>query len=173
MVSLSVDVHRIHKTDDAGQEKVYEEFVGTLGNAGQMDYPVPKNHVSQWTIEIYPEHSEEPKIDQLGPNIVLVGTGDNFAPNYFARAFDGSRDDNHPAPGKELYDWDPVLCRLTWYKDPSPATGAGLEEGIATIPTDNVACFLSYAKYDAIFDAKHGLSPLSLSQFKSGIAINN
>ncbi len=96
---------------------------------------------------------------------ILVGTGDNFAPNYYARVFfRESADDNirpdtsvpvHPL-AKDLYHWNGK--EWLWYRDTpklSPSTLAQLRMGTATIPTDNVGCFLSYVHYDAVVPGKH------------------
>jgi len=85
---------------------------------------------------------------------VLVGTGDNFAPNYYSRVFSGTW-----PPGKELYDWDPFAH--TWVSatgsknNLSPAASGLLQQGRGVIPTDNVGCFLAYAHYDAVVPGKH------------------
>lgn len=81
---------------------------------------------------------------------ILVGTGDNFAPNYYSRVLEGRRD--RP---KELYDWDAGQGAWTPYASPSSQTASSLEQGIGTIPTDNVGCFLSYVNYDALVPGKH------------------
>ena len=95
------------------------------------------------------------RVENRDRGTVLVGTGDNFAPNYYARAFAGPADKDHPVLGKELYDWDSDAKGWAWYDHPSPGTSASLEEGTGTIPTDNVGCFLSYVKYDALVPGKH------------------
>jgi hypothetical protein len=85
---------------------------------------------------------------------VLVGTGDNFAPNYYSRVFSGTW-----PPGKELYDWD--VFAHTWISatasnnNLAPDATDLLQQGKGVIPTDNVACFLAYAHYDAVVPGKH------------------
>ena len=89
---------------------------------------------------------------------VLVGTGDNFAPQLEARVFsDVTATGNQYAIGnKELYlgsntGW-------TFYKADTPASELlrdRIAQGHGVIPNDNVACFLRRAKYAAIVPGKH------------------
>ena len=87
------------------------------------------------------------------PDTLLLGTGDNFSPNYYSRVF-ASETQPDPAspPQKELYVWG----RGKWWPyDKVPSDIAANERrGNGTIPTDNVACFLSYVHYDAIVPGK-------------------
>jgi hypothetical protein len=111
---------------------------------------------------------------------VLVGTGDNFAPNYYSRVLKDEQQTavTHP-PGKELYQWDGT--QWLWYEDVnshSPATNADLQLGKSTIPADNVGCFLSYVHYDALVPGKHdfyyGPERLrQLARFMAGISNEN
>lgn len=97
------------------------------------------------------------KYRQRSLDTLLVGTGDNFAPNYYSRVLYGAtNDDGSSPPAKELYSWEGK--NWLWYEDirrKSPDTHAQLQQGISTIPTDNVGCFLSYVHYDAIVPGKH------------------
>jgi hypothetical protein len=90
-------------------------------------------------------------------NTLLVGTGDNFAPNYYSRVLHGAPrvapDGTLRAPGKELYQWDEE--KWTWYQHVDDFTNAKLQLGVSTLPTDNVGCFLSYVGYDALVPGKH------------------
>jgi hypothetical protein len=88
---------------------------------------------------------------------VLVGTGDNFAPNYYSRIFFPTLPHFENRPGKELYEWD--LTARAWkpydQNTLSPTSNLLFQQGKGVIPTDNVACFLAYAHYDAIVPGKH------------------
>ncbi len=99
---------------------------------------------------------------------VRVGMGDNFAPNYYSRAFSpvptdplSSRRKGDPKPaGKDMYYWDtePGADPKTrsWKSNPRALSNEkDIREGHGTIPTDNVACFLYYAHYHAIVPSKH------------------
>ena len=86
---------------------------------------------------------------------VLVGTGDNFAPELEARVFDVKSSDSkkYEVANKELYlgsknDWD-------FYKTASDTLRNRIAAGYGEIPNDNVACFLRRAKYTAIVPGKH------------------
>ena len=94
---------------------------------------------------------------------ILVGTGDNFAPELEARVFDDPPQAPPPVPAgtykvgnKELYfgssdDWFS-------YKDESTNAKQNRDRitaGYGVIPNDNVACFLRRAKYAAIVPGKH------------------
>lgn len=88
---------------------------------------------------------------------VLVGTGDNFAPQLEARVFsDVPSTGGYAAGNKELY----LGSNVRWvpYKEDTPFSDAlrdQIAQGIGTIPNDNVACFLRRAKYTAIVPGKH------------------
>lgn len=124
---------------------------------------------------------------QYDPNDhqIRVGMGDNFAPNYFGRAFanpDGGRDPLETrtyGASKGVYYWDTVDSR---WKPPDdlPTNLKNIDDvrnGRGTIPTDNVGCFLSYAHYDAIvpgmLDFHFGIERLrELARFLAGIKDN-
>jgi hypothetical protein len=103
---------------------------------------------------------------------VLLGTGDNFSPNYYSRAFYDPNPDKHNSAEdpnqikdnhyeKELYDWSwnpDGWTYITAGGGTPPAVGDNKDihrRGIGTIPTDNVGCFLSYAGYAAVVPGKH------------------
>lgn len=86
------------------------------------------------------------------PQHILVGMGDNFAPNYYSRIFKDVPQEHTNYPGKDLFSWTGE--RLAWYSD-NDAESAAQRQGHGIIPTDNVACFLSLAHYDAIVPGKH------------------
>lgn len=97
--------------------------------------------------DVFIKNFIESSNDNLSSRI-LVGTGDNFAPNYYSRVLVNSP--THTSePGKELWEWDPGNSTWDWYRD------AIFQNSRGTIPTDNVACFLSYVNYDAIVPGKH------------------
>jgi hypothetical protein len=91
-------------------------------------------------------------------NTILVGTGDNFAPELFARIFDLPPDVNRRH--KDRYTWDWLDQKGPhWVKNEDVKLESLLaneiKSGHGRIPTDNVACFLSHAGYDAIVPGKH------------------
>src|SRR2546425_6915155 len=91
-------------------------------------------------------------------NAIRVSTGDNFAPQLEARVFRLSQNGEEYIPGnKERWDW----FRNQWVRADKlpPAEKQVLENekahGYTTVPTDNVACFLSRAGYSAVVPGKH------------------
>ncbi|HEY0346758.1 MAG TPA: hypothetical protein VGC60_01265, partial [Pyrinomonadaceae bacterium] len=104
---------------------------------------------------------------KLHPSAVLVGTGDNFAPELTGRIFDPK-----PLPGtlgvppgeyapgnKELYYWyeTPQHRADSWlyYKSLPDDLEKQLSRGEGIIPTDNVGCFLATNRFAAIVPGKH------------------
>lgn len=90
------------------------------------------------------QHAERP---------LLVGMGDNFAPDLFARTFDGAPPRTHapvPNPGKDLYIWDDDLHQ--WQPDSSVIGPLGPHD---RIPADNVGCFVLSMGYAALTPGKH------------------
>src|SRR6185369_4135471 len=91
-------------------------------------------------------------------NSVLLGTGDNFAPQLEARVFSYLDEDlkdtkYHPA-NKELYFFD--TAHDSWvHIDDADKLKVKLKSGVGTIPTDNVACFLAAAGYAAVVPGRH------------------
>ena len=94
---------------------------------------------------------------QAPDTTIMVGTGDNFAPELEARVFDEPpATGGYPVGNKELYlgssnDW--VI-----YTDTNQSTQNlrnRIAAGYGVIPNDNVACFLRRAKYAAIVPGKH------------------
>lgn len=99
------------------------------------------------------------------PNAILVGTGDNFAPNMEARTFSNAS----PASGKEYettnkehYQWNPDNPNANQWLSPTEFAGTkydnlrkSIANGKGTIPTDNVGCFLAAAGYAAVVPGKH------------------
>jgi len=94
---------------------------------------------------------------QVANKTVLVGTGDNFAPQLEARVFSDVEPKGQYAVGnKELY----LGSNVRWvpYDEKSSFSDTlrdQIAQGIGTIPNDNVACFLRRAKYTAIVPGKH------------------
>jgi hypothetical protein len=94
-------------------------------------------------------------------NAILLGAGDNFSPELEARIFDG---DPPPPPSptptpkyvtanKELYFSDGA--QWFFYKNVPTSVEKIINEGLGTIPTDNVGCFLRAAGFNAIVPGKH------------------
>lgn len=80
-----------------------------------------------------------------GDHQIRLGVGDNFAPNYYSRAFANLSTE----AGKDIYYWD--TKQKVWGPYPEDLKNLDdVRQGYGTIPTDNVACFLSRAHYDAI-----------------------
>jgi hypothetical protein len=90
---------------------------------------------------------------------VLVGTGDNFAPELFAATVVPSPAANpyglRTVP-KDWVVWDFLSNPPRWVasEDISPALASELRAGHGWVAEDNVACFLKTAKYDAIVPGK-------------------
>jgi hypothetical protein len=94
---------------------------------------------------------------------VLVGTGDNFAPQIESRTFWPLPMDQKYLPrpnlraGKELFSW--YADQNRWVTNEEASNIASLQrllgEGKGTIPTDNVGCFLIRAGYAAVVPGKH------------------
>lgn len=92
------------------------------------------------------------------PKAILVGTGDNFAPELEARLFNKDEKSETNRPGnKELYYWSEDDKEWIYFKDlkKHPTLEATIALGRATIPTDNVGCFLAGARFAAIVPGKH------------------
>ena len=90
-------------------------------------------------------------------NAILVGTGDNFSPQFEARSFQpGSMkkvEGKYSYGNKELFYWDGA--KWVDYKNLSEILKEKLRNGLGTIPNDNVGCFLAAAKYAAVVPGKH------------------
>lgn len=86
---------------------------------------------------------------------ILVGTGDNFAPEIEARDFcnppagQPGAGKNYQRVGKELFDWDAISKQ--WIRSDSHSQGnAPPTNGLFMIPTDNVANFFVKEGYAAL-----------------------
>jgi hypothetical protein len=89
-------------------------------------------------------------------NAILVGTGDNFAPQLEARVFftdPALSQGKYPKGNKELFFGDKE--GWVYYKSVDDELRKKLAHGWGTIPNDNVGCFLAAAKYEAIVPGKH------------------
>lgn len=93
-------------------------------------------------------------------NAILVGTGDNFAPQFEARVFHpvpSPSPGHYPNGNKELFFGD--FRRWVPYEkideDQERPLRERLAQGLGTIPNDNVGCFLAAAQYEAIVPGKH------------------
>jgi hypothetical protein len=90
---------------------------------------------------------------------VLIGTGDNFAPEYFAATFVPSPATNpyslQTVP-KDWFVWDFISDPPRWVTNEavSPSLRSKLSAGYGWVAEDNVACFLKTAQYDAIVPGK-------------------
>ncbi len=85
---------------------------------------------------------------------ILLGTGDTFSPNYYSRVIVSGQGNLH----KEEQEWDPLKDGGQGWVENNKISDALYDElraGRGTVPTDNVACFLSYAGYTAIVPGKH------------------
>src|ERR1043165_2036550 len=100
----------------------------------------------------------------LPENRILLGTGDNFSPQFEARTFSpapkqsssGAPADRFPPAQKELYSWFEEQNRWVFYTEVKKFTTLQdrIQRGINTIPSDNVACYLVAAGYDAVVPGK-------------------
>jgi hypothetical protein len=94
---------------------------------------------------------------------VLVATGDNFAPQLEARVFKpvpasaGVPAGTYEPGNKELYYWNEDENRWVYYDALKnyPNLIERLSLGRATIPTDNVGCFLAINRFAAVVPGKH------------------
>nr|HEV7954113.1 5'-nucleotidase C-terminal domain-containing protein [Candidatus Acidoferrales bacterium] len=90
---------------------------------------------------------------------ILVGTGDNFAPEIEARDFceppagQPGAGKNYQRVGKELFDWD-ANSRQWIRSDEHTQNNAAPANGIFMIPTDNVANFFIKEGYAALVPGK-------------------
>jgi len=83
-------------------------------------------------------------------NALLVGTGDNFSPNYFSRVLVGIPPELAAKEnGKDFFGWDGTQ----WV----PFEKAPFRHNNDVAPADNVACFLAYEHYAAVVPGKHDL----------------
>jgi len=95
------------------------------------------------------------KQKQRAPRHLLVGMGDNFAPELFARTFSvpgGAVTSPAPHPGKDRFVWD--LEKGKWVRveeetQPTPLKPEDL------IPADNVGCFIREMDYAALVPGPH------------------
>ena len=93
---------------------------------------------------------------------IVVGMGDNFAPELKARRFKPEPSKNDPtlnlAEPKEAHTWDYVETN-TWLENEEVANHPNLNQDLAAgngvIPADNVACFFKLAGYLALVPGKH------------------
>jgi hypothetical protein len=98
-------------------------------------------------------------------HVILVGTGDNFAPEVEARKFCSPPKDQFGAQksfqrlGKEFFAWDGHDWRTDEYvsqkSDPATALRERLASGGGYIPNDNVAGFFIKEGYAALVPGKH------------------
>jgi hypothetical protein len=90
---------------------------------------------------------------------VLIGTGDNFAPEHYAATVAPSPAANpyglRTVP-KDWLVWDFLSNPPRWITNEavSPALRSALSTGRGWVAEDNVACFLKTAQYDAIVPGK-------------------
>jgi hypothetical protein len=90
---------------------------------------------------------------------VLVGTGDNFAPELYATTVAPSPATNphglRTVP-KDWLLWDFLSDPPRWItnEDASPSLSSKLSDGYGWVAEDNVACFLKTAQYDALVPGK-------------------
>jgi 5'-nucleotidase, C-terminal domain len=111
-----------------------------------------------------PAAQEFKKFREQHANSVLIGTGDNFAPQLEARVFSyldekaPTHVKYHPA-NKELYVFDKPNNKWVHVDEIDDKLHATLKNtltsGKGTIPTDNVACFLAAAGYAAVVPGRH------------------
>ena len=101
----------------------------------------------------------------LPANAILLGTGDNFSPQYEARTFNspptpassGAPAGGLPPAQKELYSWYREGPQWIFYKEVEKYTALNdrLLKGTNDVPSDNVACYLAAAGYAAVIPGKH------------------
>jgi hypothetical protein len=133
-------------------------------------------------------------------NAVLVGTGDNFAPELEARMFMSAKprdekeekklhddlkipSDDYIPGNKELYYWDRTGDPSgSWVYYKAVKKGSPLERQLAlgegTIPTDNVGCFLAANRFAAMVPGKHDFyfgaeRVRELGRFMAGLTVQS
>lgn len=86
---------------------------------------------------------------------ILVGTGDNFSPQLEARIFSDppNQGTKYAVGNKELYFGN----NMGWifYDQLNRDQRKRIRDGLGTIPSDNVGCFLRAANFTAIVPGKH------------------
>jgi 2',3'-cyclic-nucleotide 2'-phosphodiesterase (5'-nucleotidase family) len=97
--------------------------------------------------------------------VILVGTGDNFAPEIEARQFSsspliggagcGPTNPRYPRLEKEFFSWDGKQTKWNANECLSSDLRESLKKGEGYIPDDNVASFLLGEGYAAIVPGKH------------------
>lgn len=106
---------------------------------------------------------------QTKPDAILVGTGDNFAPEIEAREFalpegNSKSADGFIPRGKDQYVWYPSVPQQHPWDGRWVHVGEALRDrdfrrsrmhGEGSIPTDNVGCFLIQEKYAAVVPGRH------------------
>jgi hypothetical protein len=81
------------------------------------------------------------------PHSLLVGMGDNFAPQLEARTFETEKT---PFEGKDLFVWNGTEWLFKEDTEPRP-----YDPAIDIIPADNVGCFILKMGYAALVPGKH------------------
>lgn len=150
-----------------GQDQDKTEIIYTGKFLGYARVPsLQKFEVEQGTPrcpKISPEKDSEAAIkfleQRLDPshwNAILLGTGDNFSPELEARILDQAppQESKHYAVGnKELFFSDGN--KWYFYKNLPKPVETTINDGLGTIPTDNVGCFMRAAGFNAIVPGKH------------------
>jgi hypothetical protein len=98
---------------------------------------------------------------RTSPDTVLVGTGDNFAPELYATTIvtpGGKEAFDLPRVPKDWLTWDFTSDSPSWITNAEvnsrPRLEAELKKGYGWVAQDNVACFLRAAHYDALVPGK-------------------
>jgi len=91
-----------------------------------------------------------------GPDGLILGMGDNFAPQLKARTF-APAGASTLRKGKDVYTWDFVQSHNWWPLSQRLPAGlaSALSAGQGRIPMDNVGCFFRLAHYTALVPGKH------------------
>lgn len=92
------------------------------------------------------------QIGEAGPSNLLVGLGDNFAPELASRSFS----DAGKLVPKDQYTFDFTANPRKWvpYTDRSAALTDAIAQGHGILPFDNVGCFFKLAGFHALLPGK-------------------
>jgi hypothetical protein len=126
----------------------------TESDGADPQHPCPAAETIEFDKTIMsPDAAEFVRVIKDRSQSILLGTGDNFSPNYYSRVMVSDALNLH----KEEQEWDAYQNPPHWvkYNEVSDKLWGYLRTGLGTVPTDNVACFLSYVGYKAIVPGKH------------------
>lgn len=148
--------------------KLLGYFRMPAGQTRAMVRCVEAKAASDTTLEYLPEFESRAatkflKQRRIDKDAILVGTGDNFAPQLEAREFNpapsqrATADGEYARENKELfYGTEDGWIRNDDKKNPELGRVISrINAGVGIIPSDNVGCFLAAARFAAVVPGKH------------------